>query len=492
MKMLLKKRVWVSFLLAALLLSAVFPGIAAADPATTLTLDDVTVNEGVGTATITGHLENAPETAITVTLSNGATLTFAVGSTVATSTPFVAQGEDPYIDSESYAVSVISTTGGNFESLDTSDTAIVTVNDLGPTAVLTGDTVLDEGQTGSYDASGSTSSPDAIVLYEWDWDYDGSTFIPSGDTGAVQTHSWNDDGSYTVAVRVTDDDGSTDITVIIVTVNPVNELPVADAGGPYGGNEGDDISLDASGSYDPDDGIISYEWDLDSDGQYDDAVGETTTLVFNDNGIYTVGLKVTDSYGEYDTDTTTVTVNDLGPTAVLTGDTLLDEDQIGSYDASGSTSSPDSIVICEWDWDYDGSTFNPSGDTGAVQTHTWNDNGACIVAVRVTDDDGSTDIATITVIVENPPPEVMVENLSEDIDAMELPPSTEKSLNASLDTANKVLKDSNLKNDVAAINALKAFINKIEAQRGKKISENDADKLIAKAQEIIEELSGGT
>jgi PKD repeat protein len=195
----------------------------------------------------------------------------------------------------------------SYDASDT-DTATVTVNDLGPTAVLTGDTPLDEGQAGSYDASGSASSPDAIILYEWDWNYDSATFYPSGDTGAVQTHTWMDNGIYTVAVRVTDDDGSTDIAALVVTAN------------------------------------------------------------------------------------------DLGPTAALTGDATLDEGQAGSYDAGGSASSPDAIVAYEWDWNYNGTTFKPSGDIGPTQSHTWMDNGTYTVAVRVTDDDGSMDIATMRIL----------------------------------------------------------------------------------------------
>ncbi len=38
----------------------------------------------------------------------------------------------------------------------------------------------------------------------------------------------------------------------------------------------------------------------------------------------------------------------------------------------------------------------------------------------------------------------------------------------------------------AAINSLEALINEVEAQRGKKISEKDADALIAAAQQIID------
>lgn len=91
-----------------------------------------------------------------------------------------------------------------------------------------------------------------------------------------------------------------------------------------------------------------------------------------------------------------------------------------------------------------------------------------------------------------PIPEVMVECLCDDVDTIDLPKGTEKSLNASLDTTTKVLEDSNPKNDVAAINALEAFINKIEAQRGKKMLEADANALIAKTRDIIAVLSGET
>ena len=75
---------------------------------------------------------------------------------------------------------------------------------------------------------------------------------------------------------------------------------------------------------------------------------------------------------------------------------------------------------------------------------------------------------------------------------MGLPDGIENSPTSWLDTAKKVLEDSNENNDVAAINALESFINKVEAKRGKKISEEDAGELIAKAQAIIEALSGGT
>jgi hemerythrin-like domain-containing protein len=65
----------------------------------------------------------------------------------------------------------------------------------------------------------------------------------------------------------------------------------------------------------------------------------------------------------------------------------------------------------------------------------------------------------------------------------------ENSLLAKLDAAIQKLDDDNDNNDLAAINSLQAFINAVEAQSGKKISEEDVDDLIAAAQQIIDLLS---
>ncbi|WP_422103634.1 immunoglobulin-like domain-containing protein [Vreelandella sp.] len=96
---------------------------------TKLTLSDVVVNEGTGTATISATLSHPAGKEFTVTLSNGATITFASGATESTSSAFAVQGEDVYLDSDSYEVSVIDSGNHDFESLDISDKATVTVND---------------------------------------------------------------------------------------------------------------------------------------------------------------------------------------------------------------------------------------------------------------------------------------------------------------------------------------------------------------------------
>lgn len=115
---------------------------------------------------------------------------------------------------------------------DSSDitTLEVIVSDLGPTASLTGTTNVQTGKSNNYDASGSTSSPDEIARYEWDWSYDGITFNADSDTGTTDNanYAYSDGGIYTIAVRVTDDDDSTDISTFVVTVS--NSIISLDAG----------------------------------------------------------------------------------------------------------------------------------------------------------------------------------------------------------------------------------------------------------------------
>ncbi|AYH42204.1 hypothetical protein CDA09_02180 [Azoarcus sp. DN11] len=96
----------------------------------TVTLGNVTVTEGSGTATIVATL-NSPVTGsdLVITLSNGATITIPVGSTTGTSTPFPIQGDDPYIDAQTFPVSVGSSSGSGFGTVTPTGPAIVEVRD---------------------------------------------------------------------------------------------------------------------------------------------------------------------------------------------------------------------------------------------------------------------------------------------------------------------------------------------------------------------------
>jgi len=104
-------------------------------------------------------------------------------------------------------------------------------------------------------------------------------------------------GSETLTFTVDDQqsrDTATDEMTIIVT--PVNDDPVAEAGGPYEGimylPETCEITLDGSGSYDPDDDIVQWLWSWESN----EVSGEIVTGEFY-QGSTEVMLTVTDSEG---------------------------------------------------------------------------------------------------------------------------------------------------------------------------------------------------
>ena len=162
---------------------------------------------------------------------------------------------------------------------------------------------------------------------------------------------------------------------------------------------GEETTLDASQSSDPDGEIRSYEWDLDGDGTLD-TTGVTVTPAYDEPGEYTVRLRVTDDDGASDTDSVTVTVEgaDEPPTAAVSyqPSSPAPDEQV-TFDASDSTDPDGQITEYAWDVTGDGQ-FQQTSD--AVYTHTYAEAGEYTVTVQVTDDTGLTDRAQTTVSVK--------------------------------------------------------------------------------------------
>ena len=260
-----------------------------------------------------------------------------------------------------------------------------------PSASFTENSPKNTGSSIYFDARGSSDSDGSINSYRWDWDND-NNYEGSGST---DYHSYSEDGSYTVTLRVTDNDGANDYYSRTVTVN--NRNPSASFTDNGAVMTSEDFGLDASGSSDPDGSVNSYAWDTDNDGSYDDASGSSPSVSKSDDGSYTIGLKVTDNDGSSSTTSKSITVNNRNPSASFTEDGPKLTGNSINFDAGGSSDPDGSIASYEWDWTNDGS-YDTSG---ASPGHSYPEDGTYTVKLRVTDDDGATATSTGSVTVNN-------------------------------------------------------------------------------------------
>jgi PKD repeat protein len=101
------------------------------------------------------------------------------------------------------------------------------------------------------------------------------------------------------------------------------------------------VSFDGSGSTDPNGDPLSYAWDLDDDGAFDDATTPTTSFTYQQPGTYTPELRVTDSQGASDTDAVTITAGNSPPTATISSPASSLRWKVGdTVSFSGSATDP--------------------------------------------------------------------------------------------------------------------------------------------------------
>jgi len=166
-----------------------------------------------------------------------------------------------------------------------------------------------------------------------------------------------------------------------------------------------------------------------------------------------------------------------------------------SIDAIGSFVDADSDDVHQavWDWGdattSDGSIDEANGTGTVIGDHLYTEVGVYPVSLIVTDNHDGAGVGVFE-YVEVTTPILLVEDLIEVVLDMNLQNGIENGLDAKLNAALNALDDANENNDVAAVNSLEAFTNAVEAQRGNKISVDDADTLTAEAQQMIDVLEG--
>jgi hypothetical protein len=185
-----------------------------------------------------------------------------------------------------------------------------------------------------------------------------------------------------------------------------------------GSNSVQTVSFDAGATTGGTSPYVSYEWDLNNDGQFDDATGATPSYTFSSTGIHIVGLKVTDGdptavstvYSSVNVGsccTTPVIANQV-PGAICSGGQV----NLSSTDFTGSNTIPASTSF-SWSAPTEpnigglGSGTDASSFSTGVLTNSTNSQITVVYSVTPKSGNCTGDAFTISVAV-NPNPTVGV------------------------------------------------------------------------------------
>ena len=290
-----------------------------------------------------------------------------------------------------------------------------------PPVARTGpDQTVPEGTVVTLDGSNSYDPNGDIVSYAWE-QISGTQVALSNPNGITTTFQAPEENhgseALTFKLTVTDSTELTSTATTIINVTWTNEPPTAISGPNQTVSEGVIVTLDGSGSTDPDDGIATYEW-LQIEGPTVTLTNVNTmqaTFTTPDVGpsgaALTFRLTVTDHGGLKSTATSIVNVtwvNDPPIANAGPGQTVA-EGTIATLDASSSSDTDDGIASYDWQ-QTDGPSVTLSNASAMKPTFmalNVTESGAVLkFKLTVTDNGGlkATDTCTINVTGVNDPP----------------------------------------------------------------------------------------
>ncbi|TWT38582.1 dockerin type I domain-containing protein [Blastopirellula retiformator] len=191
--------------------------------------------------------------------------------------------------------------------------------------------------------------------------------------------------------------------------------PVVEISGPATGLIGETVQLDAGGTYDAIDAQedLIFAWDIDGDGQYDDASGLIQALPLTTPGQKRIGLRVTDQEGTTTYATTTILVNATPTVGVDNQTVVIGEGGVATNTGVYADPPADAVTLIAsigeiidnldgtWSWS------NPVQDGPNEQT----------VTITATDIHGETDSLQFQVNIQNVAPTLTVDSAQLEVDA---------------------------------------------------------------------------
>jgi YVTN family beta-propeller protein len=309
--------------------------------------------------------------------------------------PFNVGPSHAYADQGEYAIRVVV---DDQDSQTTCQEVTAVVQDLSPVAEVEGPRVAVEGEQVTFLAGQTREGGAADRLTELEWDFgDGSDLVSTVPAVREQTHTFETDGEFDVALTATDEDNGTTATqrIRVLDVSPVAEFTVAYVDEREVGAEGVALSLDGGASVpgsfaDP---IAGYRWDFGDGETAEGADLDSVDHAWPDNGTYVVRLTVVDEDGSEATAEHIVTIENVAPTVrIEVEENTVDVNVPYTYRAIVTDVAAD---VASVDWEMgDQNTYRNRSEV----THTYNVQGRRVITVTVDDGDGGT--VTGTLIVE--------------------------------------------------------------------------------------------
>ena len=276
------------------------------------------------------------------------------------------------------------------------DTVTITVRDITPPVADAGpDRTVDAGTLVTLDGSGSSDNVGVVNL---SWSFTDGPAVELH--GAAPSYRFRNLGVFAITLTVADAAGNLGTGAATITVEDLSP-PVAEAGPDRTVDEGEPVTLNASGSSD-NVGIVNWTWTLSYDGQDVRTHDATLRLCLAIPGTYTAHLEARDAAGHQGSDDVVITVVDVLPPRVEAGpDRTVDEGAVVGFDGSES-SDTGGIANFTWTFEHGGKGVALYGPEAAF---TFDVPGSYRVTLEVTDAAGhsGSDTANITVRDVRPP-----------------------------------------------------------------------------------------
>ncbi|HYG76698.1 MAG TPA: PKD domain-containing protein [Planctomycetota bacterium] len=191
-----------------------------------------------------------------------------------------------------------------------------------------------------------------------------------------------------------------------------NNAPTSNPGAPYTISELQALTLDGSGSVDPDNNALTYSWDINGDGTFGDATGINPTLtvaqlaalgISDGPATFNVVLQVSDGLFTSTPVQTTLRINNAAPVVAINAPAT---GQAGTaIDLTQTTTDvPADLTTMTYTWTVSRNGTVVFNGSGASFSFTPAMGGTYEVTVTATDKDGGVGTDTKSITVANVPP----------------------------------------------------------------------------------------